>query len=135
MDARRNMNGRHPGGKIAAGGIFLGLILTFTLLFPTGLAAASLVPAEIPAPIYRWHTFQGGAGNDAGLEMDLDPVGNIYIVGQSNQTWNGPEGQSPIHGYNADFDVFVLKLDNSGNYLWHTFYGSALMDQALWACG
>ena len=57
----------------------------------------------------------------------VDGSGNVYVTGYSNDTWNGPGGQSPLNAYNgggSGYDIFVLKLDSSGAYQWHTFYGS-----------
>ena len=72
---------------------------------------------------YQWHTFYG-AGDDYGEGIAVDGNGNVYVTGYSNDTWNGPSGQSPLNAYNGGTDIFVLKLDSSGAYQWHTFYGS-----------
>lgn len=76
-------------------------------------------------PVYRWHTFYGGGGTDAAYQVARDLNGNIYASGSSSASWNGPSGQAPLHAYNAGIDILVIKLDRSGNYLWHTFYGGA----------
>ena len=61
---------------------------------------------------------------DAGYGIAIDGSGNVYVTGVSNATWNGPAGQSPLHAHSGGYDIFVLKLDSSGAYQWHTFYGS-----------
>jgi len=74
---------------------------------------------------YQWHTFFGSADNDFGTHIALDSNGNAYITGFSKGTWEGPDGEAPLHsnsGGNAD--SFVLKLNSAGVYQWHTFYGS-----------
>jgi streptogramin lyase len=55
----------------------------------------------------------------------VDGGGNVYITGESGATWQGDGGASPIHPYTGDYDICVLKLNSSGAYQWHTFYGSA----------
>ncbi|MBK8821789.1 MAG: SBBP repeat-containing protein [Anaerolineales bacterium] len=55
--------------------------------------------------------------------MAVDGNGNVYITGESGASWNGPSGQTPLHPYTSGDDVFVLKLNSSGVYQWHTFYG------------
>ncbi len=77
---------------------------------------------------YQWHTFHGSSGADYGHGIRADARGNVYITGESKATWNGPAGQSPLHDYSGNFDIFVLKLNSSGAYQWHTFYGSSNND-------
>ncbi len=74
---------------------------------------------------YQWHTFYGsGAGNDYGNGIAVDVSGNVYLTGQSDATWNGPSGRIPLNAYSGGTAIFVLKLNSSGAYQWHTFYGS-----------
>jgi hypothetical protein len=81
---------------------------------------------------YQWHTFYGASGyEDACLAIATDGSGNVYVTGSSYATWNGPAGQSPLHAHTGYYDIFVLKLDSSGTYQWHTFYGSSGNDQGL----
>ncbi|MCP4680238.1 MAG: hypothetical protein GY854_33050 [Deltaproteobacteria bacterium] len=65
--------------------------------------------------------------HNIGYAMDIDTTGNILVTGLSQETWTGANGEDPITGHVGlveDEDVFVLKLDSSGEYLWHTFYGA-----------
>ncbi len=77
---------------------------------------------------YQWHTFYGSSGEDYGSGIAIDGSGNLYVTGFSWATWNGPAGQNPLHPYSGYDDIFVLKLDSSGTYQWHTFYGSTNID-------
>ena len=86
-------------------------------------------------PSYSWHTFYGGSERDRGQSIAIDASGNAYISGFSNAAWNGPAGQAPLHaftpgGADVSSDLFVLKLDSTGTYQWHTFYGSSRNDSA-----
>ena len=74
---------------------------------------------------YQWHTFYGSSGYDEGNGIAVDGSGNLYVTGYSDATWNGPDGQSPLHAYSGSEEIFVLKLNSSGAYQWHTFYGSS----------
>ena len=58
----------------------------------------------------------------------MDESGNVYVTGGSDATWGGPAGEGPLHAYSGGNDIFVLKLDSSGAYQWHTFYGSSSYD-------
>jgi hypothetical protein len=74
---------------------------------------------------YQWHTLYGSGGFfsiDETFSVAVDGTGDIVVAGHSYDNWEGPDGQSPLH-QNAVDDMFVLKLDSSGEYKWHTFYG------------
>ncbi len=77
---------------------------------------------------YQWHTFYGSKSRDSAVSIALDSGGNIYMAGNSTATWNGSDGQAPLHAYTGG--ITILKLNSSGAYLWHTFYGSTTYDSA-----
>jgi hypothetical protein len=78
------------------------------------------------AGVYQWHTFYGDNAIGTGIAMDSN--GGVYISGYSRSSWDGPASQGPLHTYNGDYDIVVLKLDAAGAYQWHTFYGSTSAD-------
>jgi uncharacterized delta-60 repeat protein len=65
-----------------------------------------------------WNTFLGGNGNDSGWAMTADSTGNVYVGGESGETWG-----SPVREYTAGDDAFVAKLAADGTLLWNTFLG------------
>jgi hypothetical protein len=73
-------------------------------------------------PTYEWHTFYGSSSEDVANAIATDKDGNIYVTGDSYDTW-----ESPLHAFInntiSGYNIFVLKLDRSGTYQWHTFYG------------
>jgi hypothetical protein len=76
-----------------------------------------------------WNTFYGSANTDEGKGIAVDGNGNIYVTGHSNTSWDSPV--APQHAHTSGFDIVVLKLDSSGTYQWHTFYGSTSTDYGL----
>ncbi len=99
------------------------LIAVFFVIFLPSVQAA-------PSPTYAWHTFYGANDSEYGNSIAIDGNGNVYITGESEITWSGPAGQSPLHTHSGEgeYDIFVLKLDSSGSYQWHTFYRSSDSD-------
>ena len=75
-------------------------------------------------PTYQWHTFYGSGSPDQGWGISVTGDG-VYVSGDSDSTWNGEGGQTPKHNHNGGGrGIVVVKLNSSGSYQWHTFYGS-----------
>ncbi len=78
---------------------------------------------------YQWHTFYGSNfGSDQGNGIAADKDGNVYIVGKSDFTWNGPGSTLPLNAQAGGDDIVVIKLTANGNYQWHSFLGSPSTD-------
>jgi hypothetical protein len=71
-------------------------------------------------PVLSWNTFLGSMWEDTAKAIAVDGSGNIYIAGDSKLTWGTPI--NPHSGINQ-FDIFVAKLNSSGELQWHTFMG------------
>ncbi len=76
------------------------------------------------AGVYQWHTFYGSAGFDEGNGITVDENGNVYVAGTSEDSWNGPSDVAPLNPYSGNSSLTIIKLDDAGNYQWHTFYPS-----------
>jgi hypothetical protein len=79
---------------------------------------------------YNWHTFLGDSGSDFPNDVTTGADGMVYVAGDSNRTWNGPNGESAVNPYGGLYDAVLFALRPNGSYLWHTFYGSPEDDQA-----
>lgn len=66
-----------------------------------------------------WNTFLGGADQDFGNAIVVNPAGDIYVGGATqNVSWG-----APLHPYTYGWDIFLAKLANQGGMLWNTFLG------------
>ena len=77
-----------------------------------------------------WVKQMGGIGEDIGESIDLDNLANVYITGSFQGTVDFDPGDA-IFNLNAGEkpDVFIQKLDVSGNLLWVKQIGGAGKDR------
>jgi len=72
-------------------------------------------------------TVIAGSGDDAGYAITLDPLGNIYVTGQTDSNDFPMVGPSqPIAG--LGIDAFAAKLDSTGKIVYSTYLGGSLTD-------
>lgn len=65
---------------------------------------------------WLWVVQAGGIGGDEGRSIVLDDFGNIYITGWFKYT--ATFGSYSLTANGGDRDIFVAKLDSTGNWLW-----------------
>lgn len=103
--------------RIQGPGLLIGLKLGL-LLGCWQMGWSAQLPQE--EHILAWNTFLGGSGTDYGHKILADREGNVYLGGQSNETWG-----LPVRAFNpGNWDAFMAKLDSRGNLLWNTFLGA-----------
>lgn len=98
------------------------LILLTTLCF--------LLISNSNSQTIRWGTksVSPGTKTEEGFAIASDSIGNIYITGCYTDTiWFGP---TMLKG-NGLKDVFVVKLDSNGQYIWAKTFGSTGNDEGL----
>jgi hypothetical protein len=72
----------------------------------------------------QWNTFMGAENYfDDGNAIKVDVSGNVYVAGDSYNTWG-----KPVNAYKGSIDAFVAKLEPGGKRLLHTFLGSTSED-------
>ena len=64
---------------------------------------------------WKWATKAGGTSTDHGFGIAVDASGNSYVAGYFKGT--ATFGDTTLTS-NGDYDIFVAKLDSSGNWLW-----------------
>jgi len=81
-----------------------------------------------------WAKAVSGTGRELGMSLALDLTGSGSIFATGSFDGTADFDPSPTGVYNLTpslFDVFVLKLDSSGNFLWAKSMGGAGNDEAF----
>ena len=65
-----------------------------------------------------WHHNYGGAGGDTGSQIISTKDGNFVIVGTTSS-----------FGASGAFDIYLFKIDGSGNKIWDKLYGGSDWDE------
>ncbi|MFZ4123907.1 MAG: SBBP repeat-containing protein [Candidatus Planktophila sp.] len=76
-----------------------------------------------------WAKSFGGTESDLGLSIAVDGSGNVYTTGYFRRTvdFDPGAGTSNLTSVGSD-DVFVSKLDSTGNLLWAKSFGGTSFD-------
>lgn len=82
----------------------------------------------------KWSTFYGGSGSEDIHALTIDNNFNIIGVGASFSN-NLNTSLSAYQSYNdGSADVYILKLDSSGNRIFSTYFGGSSLDDAYGVC-
>ena len=95
----------------------------FFLIFTFLLMVNMLLIAQVPD--WLWATQAGGIDYDGGSAIAIDDAGNSYVTGifRDTATFGSYSLTSSGHG-----DIFVAKMDDSGNWLWVAQAGGTDLD-------
>ena len=84
------------------------------------------------AGVFVWAKSMGGSGGDKGLSIATDAAGNVYTTGIFTGTGDfDPSGSVSNLISNGSDDIFISKLDASGNFVWAKSIGGTGDDQGL----
>lgn len=81
---------------------------------------------------FVWAKTMGGIGkgSNAGVSIALDNLGNVYTTGYFSDTTDFDPGAGTFNlTALGEFDIFISKLDSSGNFLWARAIGNKTMNQ------
>ena len=67
---------------------------------------------------FIWAKQLGGTGIESGAMLRVDVSGQVYIAGYFTQTADFDPGPGTFSLTPVGIDIFVSKLDNSGNFIW-----------------
>lgn len=81
--------------------------------------------------LFQWAKRTGGSGSDNGNSVTVDFLGNVYTTGhfQGTVDFNPGTGVFLLTSAGAE-DIFVRKLDASGNFIWAGSMGGVGSDDA-----
>jgi hypothetical protein len=73
---------------------------------------------------FQWARNVGGSDNDLAMTLAVDGSGSVFASGAFRAVADFDPG-SPVHNLTAvgDYDAFIVRLDDSGNFLWSTQVG------------
>jgi hypothetical protein len=97
---------------------------TTTLLFALFLGISTS-----NAQTYEWAKSIGGTSMDEGRSIFADDLGNVYTTGffRGTADFDPGVGTSNLTSSGGE-DIFILKLDPAGNFLWAKSFGASLGD-------
>ncbi len=135
-------NGSDVGYSIAmdaAGNVYTTGYFQGTADFDPGVAVANLIAPEGFADIFVskldasgnfvWAKGMGGSGPDFGNSIAVDASGNVYTTGNFKGTADFDPGAATANlTSSGSEDIFVSKLDASGNFVWAKGMGGDLDD-------
>ena len=83
---------------------------------------------------YVWHKVFGGSSYETPIDLVLDANNNMYITGEFTSTTDFDPGVGVSNltaaGTMLGVDIYILKLNNIGDYSWAVRFGEADVDDS-----
>lgn len=93
------------------------------------LAVWLLITYNINAQTYKWTATSGGTGQDGASSVAVDDFGNVYTTGYFQGTVDfDPSSGVDYHTSSGGPDIYIQKVDVSGNFLWAKTFGGTSDD-------
>ncbi len=125
----------NDSGHVYVGGYFYGTpdfdpgTGTFTMT-SAGLEDSYILKLDTSGA-FVWAVQLGGNGSDRGYGLALDNSGYVYSTGFFDSTADFDPGISVFNLTTAGTsDIFISKIDDSGNFVWAMQTGGTLVEQA-----
>lgn len=88
-------------------------LISFVFLF-----VFAIMPFKNQAQVWQWALSGGGGGTDGGRKACVDPTGNPVIGGYFGSTSINLSGTTITNAGASGTDVYIVKYDAAGNYIW-----------------
>lgn len=115
-------------GKVYAGGVFQNTITVNGTSYTSAGSRDGLILQYNLANNLQWVRTMGGNSSDEILDLDIDPLGNCYVIGNFNGTANF--SGTNINTQSFFGDAFVARYAANGNLDWTTGLGAGMFDIA-----
>jgi hypothetical protein len=94
----------------------------------SGIFLLAFIMAKAQQPAFKWAKNMGGNSFDYGYSIATDVGGNVYTTGYFNDIVDFDPGPGEFNSTSSGLkDIYISKLDSSGNFVWvKTFGGSAI---------
>ncbi len=103
---------------------------TFNLTHSTGYSADIFICKLDASGNFVWAKAMGGSSNDYGYSITTDAAGNVYTTGYFQGTADFDPGTGTFNLTSAGgYEVFISKLDASGNFVWAKAIGGTADDR------
>lgn len=85
--------------------------------------------------VYQWTVTYGGESNDVGQSVSNDLSGNVFLSGSFSDTIDFDPGPGVLTFYSpGDADIFIQKLDSTGQMIFTLEFGDTLGDNVGTSC-
>jgi hypothetical protein len=107
-------------------------LVQFRVTDDEGSTATLASPLQITILTSGWAAVFGGADNDIGFDIAADSMGNVYVAGSFAGSADLDPGPGTVTRASlGQCDIFLTKLDWSGQWLWTDSWGGVGFDRAL----
>lgn len=94
----------------------VGLVLVLTFFLSGGLP---ITPVQAADGGFSWAKAMGGSSSEGGDDFFVDTSGNVYTTGTFEGSADFDPGPGTFYLTSLSIrDIFISKLDSSGNFLW-----------------
>ena len=89
------------------------------------------ISINLRAQIFNWGGGFGSYSSESANAIEVDGAGNTYVVGKYRNTVDfDPSGGAFLMTAQGESDIFILKLDQNGQFLWSKSIGGTSFDYA-----
>jgi len=79
---------------------------------------------------FVWAKSIGGTSDDFGRSISVDAFGNVFVTGRFQDTVDFDPSTAIFNlASHGESDIFILKLDSSGNFIWAKSVGGSSWDE------